>query len=612
MSILFIDYETYWDQEYTLSKLQTSLYIRDPRFKAHGAAVAFDDGPSQWITGANLQAFWNDVASSVDVVCAFNGGFDHAITAHHFCNKRFFMLDPMLMAQQVLSFANPDLSMSLDSLGRFVFPDEPHKWKIRDFINETKGVRDYTPELERKCAHYAIRDNDVSRWLFTELAGRMPPNALETIDLTLAMSVHPVLHMDTALAGKIYEEETLRKEDAADELGIDRDVLRSDEHFATLLREAGVEPPVKESKRTGKIAYAFAKSDTEFKKLLGHDDPYVCELVAARLGERAAQMEKRAALFMRLPSPMPVPLGYHKAHTGRHGGEEYNLQNLKRGSLLRACIVAPPGHSIVVADLSQIELRMNAWFCEEDWLLDALRAGRDVYCELASDIYGRTITPADEHERYVGKQGELSCGYQAGHVKFHGTLRSQGVKITEEEAQRAVKTYRTKHACIVKMWSLLQKILIPIVAGVGDHPELVVKGVRFMKERIVLPSGRSLHYPMLHLGDDGEWKYRVNKKRNMGKEWKKLYGGATLENLIQAISYDVFMFHLRWIAGAGFPPVMAVHDEAVLCVPNASANWAAQLLQAIMCVAPNWCSDVPLSAKAGIGNNYALAKKAAG
>lgn len=612
MNILFLDYETYWAQDYTLKTMPTSLYIRDRRFKAHGCAVAFNDHPSEWITARDLPSFWQAVAPSVDAVCAFNGGFDHAITARHFCDKRFFLLDPMLMAQELLAFRYPDLSVSLDSVGRFLFPNNPERWKIRDFIDTTKGVWEYPPELERKTAGYACRDNDVARWILRELINQLPPGSLETMDLTLAMSVYPILGMNTALAQKIHEEEVNRKEDTADLIGIDRDILRSDDHFAQLLREYDVVPPMKVSKKTGQMAYAFAKSDVQFKKLLDHENPLVCELVAARLGERAAQMEKRAALFARLPTPLPVPLGYHKAHTGRHGGEEYNLQNLKRGSALRECIEPPPRMKIIVADLARIELCINAWFCEEDWLLEAIRAGRDVYCELATKIYNRPITAANEHERYVGKQGELSCGYQSGHAKFYNTLRGHGAKITEEEAQKAVKTYRATHPNIVRMWALLQKIMIPILAGLGDHPYLVNKGVRFEKFRVVLPSGRSIHYPDLHMGEDGEWKYRVNKKRNHGAEWKKLYGGALLENIIQALSYDIFTFHLRWLNNVGLIPRMAVHDEAVLCEPAERAQQAAELMQAIMSVPPKWCPDAPVSAAAGIGDNYALAKKAAG
>lgn len=612
MNILFLDFETFWSSDYTLKKMPTSLYIRDPQFKAHGCAVALNDAPSEWITGADLPAFWSAAAPMIDAVCAFNGGFDHAITAHHFCNKRFFMLDPMLMAQQLLAFKHPDMGLSLDAVGKFLWPDDPNMQKFAGFIHQTQGVRDLPPHLERVTAGYANRDNEVARNIFRKLVGDMPPGSLETIDLTLAMSVHPVLHMNTQLAERIYVEETERKEDAADEIGVDREILRSDELFAQLLREQDVAPPMKISKKTGQWAYAFSKTDTEFKKLLDHENPYVCELVAARLGERAAQMEKRAAMFMRLPSPMPVPLGYHKAHTGRHGGEEYNLQNLKRGSALRECIEAPPGHAIIVADLARIELCINAWFCDEDWLLGAIRAGRDIYCELATDIYGKLVTPADEHERYVGKQGELSCGYQSGAAKFYGTLRSHGVKITEEEAQRAVKTFRQKHPHIVKMWKLLQDIVIPILAGVSDNESLITKGVVFKKFEVVLPSGRSIHYPELHLGEDGEWKYRVNKKRNHGAEWKKLYGGALLENIIQALSYDIFTFHLRWINGLGFPPAMAVHDEAVLCVLESQAQQAAETLQAVMSVPPDWCRDAPVSAHAGIGKNYAEAKRNAG
>lgn len=611
MSILFIDYETYWSDEITLKKLPNSLYIRHPEFKAHGCAVAFNDGPSEWISGKYLREFWADIAPQVFAVCAHNGAFDHSITAHHFCNKRFYLMDTLSMAVGLLSAKHPDLSMSLAGLAKFLFPNDPDAQKFDGFINNTKGVRDLAPHLERSVADYAKRDNDVCRRIFLRLIDDMLPDEMDTIDLTLAMNVFPTLRMNNRLAAQIHDEEVNRKEDTADTLGIDREILRSDECFAQLLREFGVEPPVKVSKRTGQTAYAFSKSDTEFKKLLGHEEPMVAELVAARLGERAAQLEKRAAMFARLPSPCPVPLAYHKAHTGRHAGEEFNMQNLGRGSRLRECLEAPEGRAIVVADLGQIELRMNAWFCQEEWLLAALRDGRDVYCEMASDIFGKVVTKADEHERYVGKQAELSCGYQSGHARFYETLRVQGVQIIEEEAQLAVKAYRAKHPAIVGMWKWLQKEALMALAGITPPVYVDHAGVRFFHQEVLLPSGRSLHYPELQYHDaEGEWRYRVNKKRNMGREWKKIYGGALLENLIQAMARDVFMFHLRQTRM--WNPVMAVHDEAVLCPPEEFAHNVAKELEAIMRVPPQWCADVPLTASAGVGKNYAEAKKNAG
>jgi len=267
---------------------------------------------------------------------------------------------------------------------------------------------------------------------------------------------------------------------------------------------------------------------------------------------------------------------------------------------------------IVVADLAQIELRMNAWFCGEGWLIDALREGRDVYCELGTDIYGRLITKADELERYVGKQGELSCGYQSGPNKFFGTMRGHGVKITLEEAQRAVKVYRAKHVNIVHMWAWLQKTAIPILAGTSLLEWTQLRGCRFSKGQILLPSGRSLWYPDLHVDESGDWKYRVNKKRNQGNEWKKLYGGMVLENLIQALSYDVFVGHLLEAQRRGFPVVMAVHDEGVWCVRDDLAETVKRVAEEVMAIPPVWCADAPLKAEAGIGDDYAEAKKNAG
>lgn len=582
-----------------------TLYIRDERFKAHGAAVAFNDSPSQWITKDHLPGFWSEIAPHVDAVCAYNGAFDHQITAHHYCAKRFFLLDPMLMAIAVLSFKHPDLSVSLASVAKHLFPDDPNAQKFDGFIHQTKGLVDLPPHLERPTADYAIRDNNVCRRIFRTLVSEIVPTELEAIDVTLAMQVYPRLHIDTALAQQIHTEEVARKDEDSEMWGVSRETLRSDQQFAALLSGLGVEPPTKISGRTGEVAFAFAKSDIEFKALLHHENPVVADLVALRLGERAAQLEKRAAMFAKLPSPCPVPLAYHRAHTGRHGGQEFNMQNLGKKGGIRHCLVAPNGHSFLVTDLGQIELRMNAWFCREQWLLDALADGEDVYCHLASDVYGKKITKADEHERYVGKQGELSCGYQSGATKFYNTMLGHGVKITEEEAQRAVHVYRQRHPNIKGMWKWLQDYILPLMVSGGEHEYM---GCTFRKHSVQLPSGRFLHYPDLHVDDLGEFKYRVNKKKNYGKEWKKIYGGALLENLIQAMSRDVFMYQVIQINRAGIPPVMLVHDEFVTLVEDNQKEQAARVVEHYMTIAPHWCSDVPLKVESSFGKTYGEAK----
>lgn len=611
--MLFIDYETYYADDYCLKRGTSGLirteYINDPRFKVHGAAIAIDDGGDQWVTARHLPEFFGDMGPHITGMCCHNGLFDHGITARYYMPREVMLFDTMSMAQGALSTKLPQLSMSLDALGRHYFPDQVHMHKTLGVLENFKNVRDLSPEQEVRMAEYAVQDNLVMRVLFKALLQEDYPwaTALQDIHLTLAMGVYPKLRMDSILAAKIHESEVRAKEDAAKALGIDRGMLRSANTFADMLRACGVEPPTKISPKTGKVAYAFAAKDEEFKALADHDDVRIRALYETRVGEKASQNESRAALFARLPTDLPIPLRYAAAHTGRHGGDEFNMQNLGRKSELRRCVKAKPGRKILVRDLSQIELRMNAWWCGEEWLLQLVRDGGDPYCMLATKIYGREITKADEAERFVGKQGELSCGYQSGDAKILQSLKAQGVKTATPELANMVKSsYRNTHPAIVAMWDHLQKVAMPVIAGFGapyGH-----KGVRFEHGRIVLPSGRSLWYPELRVNDEGDWVFRVNKRRNKGQEWKKVFGGSMLENCIQALSYDVFMMHARMANDVGYRPVMAVHDEMVFDVASGDVEHADAVIAAIQCTPAPWCPDIPLKGEGGWADNYLGAK----
>lgn len=611
--MLFLDYETYYDAEYHLKNNSSGLirteYINHELFKVHGAAVSLDGADDEWINARHLPEFFWDVRNHITGMCCHNGLFDHGITALYYLQREVMLFDTMSMARAVLSTRFPLLGMSLEALAQHYFPNDPSMHKHTGVLENFRGVRDLNPEQERRMGVYAKQDNKVMRALFKKLLQEDYPwqTALEDIHLTLAMGVYPQLQMNNIKAAGIHAAEVRAKGEAAAKLGVTREMLRSAETFAHLLRACGVEPPTKISAKTGKVAYAFAAKDEDFKALAEHEDPRVQVLYETRIGEKAAQNENRAALFARLPAELPIPLGYAKAHTGRHGGEEFNMQNLGRGSPLRDCVEAPRGCKVVVSDLAQIELRMNAWWCGEQWLLDLLRAGGDPYCMLASKIYGRPITKADEAERFVGKQGELSCGYQSGDPKILASLKQNGVKNATPELAKSVKnSYRSSHPAIVKMWDTLQKIAIPTVAGFGG--EFTHKGVRFMEGCVLLPSGRRLWYPELHVNDEGDWVYRVNRKRNKGQEWKKIFGGAMLENIIQALSYDVFMGHARECWHNGYRIAMAVHDEMVFVVDEAQAQRAAEFLAMVQSVSPGWCSDLPLKGEGGIGNTYLEAK----
>jgi DNA polymerase len=98
----------------------------------------------------------------------------------------------------------------------------------------------------------------------------------------------------------------------------------SNNQLADLLTSLGVTPPMKKSLATGKQTLAFSKTDEEFKALLEHENPMIQAIVAARLGVKSTLEETRTERFIGIASrgPMPVPLRYYAAHTGRWGGDD--------------------------------------------------------------------------------------------------------------------------------------------------------------------------------------------------------------------------------------------------------------------------------------------------
>lgn len=607
MRTLWLDYETYYDDDYSLSKMIRTEYLNDPRFKSHGCSFAVEDGDFFWVTGADLPAFFKDVGPHIDAMCCHNGLFDHGITGLFYMQERKFLVDSMSMAQVALARRFPGQRMSLAKLAQYYFPDNSELWKFEGILENFKGVFNLNPAQEAKMAGYANQDGLVMRKLFQALLREDVPwgIVLEDINLTLAMGVYPQLQMNVKLAAAINRREEEAKEQAVVELGLSRVQLRSNEKFAELLRAQGVAPPLKKNPK-GDLIYAFAAKDLDFMELADHPNPTVRALQALRIGEKSAQTMTRSARWATLPTRLPIPLKVAGAHTGRHGGDEYNMQNPEKAGDLRKCIEAPEGCKIVVGDLAGIELRVNGWWCDERTLLDkwAIDPEYDVYSVLASTIFGRPITKADVDERFAAKTSELACQYGAGHVRIQLALRQKGVECSDEMALRIKRAYRATRTRIRDRWQWLNDIAIPAMAGMT--PPVHMNGVTFELGRAVLPSGRSVWYPELHVNEEGDWVYKAVKK--FAVYFKKIYGGALLENIIQAMAYDVFMFQQRKIARELRPVAMVVHDEGVFVIPANRVQNELPEYEARYKSRPDWFQGVPIFGEFGVGDNYKEAK----
>ena len=244
--------------------------------------------------------------------------------------------------------------------------------------------------------------------------------------MTVRCGTEPVFGIDCALMGRFIEDEKRRKAKLLARVEQDKSMLMSNDKFATLLIELGVDPPmkvsaalVKSAEKKGEsyaeedvLTYAFAKSDPGMQALLEHEDDAVRFLVEARVGVKSTLNETRAGrmLGMGQRGAASIYLKYHGAHTTRFaGGDRLNWQNLPRGGTLRKAIIAPPGMKFVVSDSSQIEARVNAWVAEHETLLDLFRQGDvdkdfDIYGVTGSELFGQTISKKTHPlERQVAK-----------------------------------------------------------------------------------------------------------------------------------------------------------------------------------------------------------------
>jgi DNA polymerase len=358
------------------------------------------------------------------------------------------------------------------------------------------------------------------------------------------------------------------------------------------------------------------------------------------------------------------------ARTGRWAGRLFQPQNLPRPSLkqeaidagieamlagcahlttdnvmelassaIRSCIVAPPGKKLVVADLSNIEGRDQAWLANEEWKLQAFREfdegiGPDLYKLAYSKSFGTTPDKVTKDQRQVGKVQELALGYEGGVGAFATFAGVYGInldeladKVLENAPQELVnaadnyfsfvikekrpryglsddafvacdvlkRAWRKAHPNITSYWAQLKNAVIRAINMRGST--IVTLGLKITSTswlRIVLPSSRSLVYPSPKLVDGAVTYMGVDQ---FTRKWTRIstHGGKLFENLCQAVARDVMAANMPRIEEAGYQIVLTVHDEIIAEAPDLP-EFNADHLASLLATNPDWAPDMPLAA----------------
>lgn len=644
--ILFFDFESYYDTEFSLKKMAPPNYILDPKFEAIGCSFKEGAAPAFYVDAPDIPAFIAGFDPLQTTTVAFNALFDNCILAWRYGFVPARLVCTMRMAVALRGHLLQ--SASLASVGKLL-----NVGVKGTTIESARGMHraDIMSDLGfyRAYQAYANNDNEMNADIFAALYSEFPSSERRIMDRVLRCAVEPQFVCDTDMLREHLADLAVAKVEmldlaaghtqTADEREGFASSLRSNTKFEALLKEHGIDIEYKTSPSNPEVSIPqFAKTDEFMASLLEHEDDVVQALATARLGLRSTIEESRGARILSMAEldwsryrggstgTLPIPLKYAGAHTHRLSGDWLmNMQNLPSGrgtkkSKLRKALKAPDGYKVVVADKSQIECRINAELCGQRDLLNLFRNGGDPYSVLASSIFA-FIVDKNIHkiERFIGKSGELGLGFRCGDKKFYNMVvrsaRSLGMDVKEllkvwtpALAKRAVDTYRHTHAGIRNTWPFLDSVLRG--PWMGQNPPIkwgpVIIGHENGCGYVEGPYGLRMWYA--DPTSEPDETFGTQLYYTYGKRRHVIHGGVFLENIVQFLARIDTMHDALRISDRGYRFVLQSHDELAWIVPDDKVEDCKRVALEEMRRSPSWMPTIPLNAECSHGQSYGDAK----
>lgn len=651
MSIITLDFETPYGKgareghilhKYSLSSMTYEEYIRDPRFKVFGVSIKIDDGDIRYYSNEHpLGKTPEEILREI-----FTPGNDHTMIAHNtmfdgaILSWYYGLAAGTYWCTQAMSRALwNQRSSSLKQLCKSCYPDDESIRKTDELV-QFANIYDLDEEQDAIMAGYCNNDVMITFECMKQLWKWMPDDELKVLDMTLKMFIHPAFVLDAPLVETFLAEYNAETDALIEKSGVARTTLASPAKFVRWVKDnLDLDIPIILSPTENdpdNTKFALSKDAMEFVSFqLEH--PQYQHIWDARLRvastidrTRAERMLNHAAVGPLNPEgKLAAPLNYAAAHTLRWGGtNKINLQNLRRGSDLRRALKAPDGYSVIVRDLSNIEGRMNAWFCQELKMLAVFAAGGDLYNDFATKVFGypvdRKLKAQDENGNYLDKNGNittednaaepmwtegfvgktciLGLGFQTGPAKLRNTIYLQSKKkvaFSLEQCKTIVyEDYRGMYTQIVKGWDDAS-FAIHKMYTLAEGEQFAWRCLTVERGRIRLPGGMYLNYPNLKVEMDEQGRPQYSYWQ--GAYRTNIYGGKLIENIIQALARKVIAAMILEVNdmllanrdrfGGEARVVLTVHDEIVAIGLTEAAEEICELMKVIMSKVPDWCND---------------------
>ena len=368
---------------------------------------------------------------------------------------------------------------------------------------------------------------------------------------------------------------------------------------------------------------------------------------------------------------------YHGASTGRWSSTGVNLQNIARptvdadmcikllhardldlykmsdiepmdalSSSVRGMLIPSEGKKFIIGDYASIESRALAWLAGQEDKLEIFRGHGKMYEYVASNIYKKPIENITKAERFVGKIGELACGYGGGAGALQGMAEVYKAPMTKADAEKIKQQWRKVNPLICKFWYEIEQAARE---AVQKQEVRQVRGIKFVVKNnflvCQLPSGRRLYFHRPSIVDKKVVMYKTPATEDMPemsylyspseytsfaefekcaenagvepyefiamniqfwgvnsktKKWCLLdtYGGKLVENITQAVARDLMAESMLALDKSGYEIVLTVHDEIISEVGINDQTRTVEDFTRIMEQTPNWADGLPVGVEA--------------
>jgi DNA polymerase-1 len=437
------------------------------------------------------------------------------------------------------------------------------------------------PEVEEETASL-VRAAEVPRRLAGPIRARLRERGSEELYDRIELPLTAVLasmedagiKIDTYRMGEITARLADRVEEleqSAYELAGEEFMLGSTQQLARILFEKLELTPG----RKGKTGYS---TDTRVLRTIRHEHPIV-EVV-----EEWRELTKLLNTYL---GPLPTLLGddgrLHThfnqavAATGRLSTSNPNLQAIPirtdLGREIRSAFVAEPGHRLVSADYSQVELRILAHVSGEPRLREAFARADDIHAATAAEVLGKEQATLTKDERNIAKMVNFGIIYG---ISAFGL--SENLEIPREEAQEYIDTYLAR---------------FPMVQ------DFIERTIEQAKEKgyVTTLFGRRRPVPEI---------------RASNRQTRALGERLAVNSVMQGTAADIIKVAMVRIhrrlqdEGRGSRLVLQVHDELLVEAPDAEVSTVKELVREEMCNA--YPLDPPLAVDVGAGDDWNEAK----